>query len=150
MSVRRHRPARLREAAGALAILLLAGCQSIDGPSPVLIPNKELVVSNSLQIPADVLVLAVSWYVVLDPLAPNWRIEQSELGGNRYAFALKRKRFTSGGDGEAMQVFRRRAEQLAREQGYASFEVLTFTEGVDSSLPIVAQRVSHGIVQFAR
>jgi hypothetical protein len=90
----------------------------------------------------------VGIYLVVDPLAPNWRIEQSDLGGKRYAFALKRKRFTSGGDGEAMQVFRRRVEQLAREQGYADFEVLAFTEGIDSSFPIVAQRVSHGLVQF--
>jgi len=130
--------------------LLIAGCQSIDGPSPVLIPNEELVVSRSVSIPADVIALAVGTYLVVDPLAPNWRIEQSDLGGNRYAFALKRKRFTSGGDGEAAQVFQRRVEQLAREQGYSGYEILAFTEGVDSSLPIVAQRVSQGIVQFAR
>jgi len=143
----------LRERAGfglAALALLITGCQSTDGPSPVLIPNEELVVSKSVQIPAEVLALAVSWYLVVDPLAPNWRIEQSDLGGNRYAFALKRKRFTSGGDGEAMQVFARRIEQLARDHGYASFEILAFTEGVDSSFPIVAQRVSHGLVQFAR
>ena len=137
-----------RMASGALVIALAAGCQSIDGPNPVLIPNEELVVSRSVSIPADVIALGVGIYLVVDPLAPNWRIEQSDLGGKRYAFALKRKRFTSGGDGEAMQVFRRRVEQLAREQGYADFEVLAFTEGIDSSFPIVAQRVSHGLVQF--
>ena len=101
-----------------------------------------------MSIPADVIALGASIYLVVDPLAPNWRIEQSDLGAGRYAFALKRKRFTSGGDGEAMQVFQRRVEQLAREQNYASFEVLSFSEGVDSSFPFVAQRVSHGLVQF--
>ena len=134
----------------AAASLVLAGCNSIDGPSPVLIPNKEFVVSRSVSIPADVLVLGASAFLVIDPLAPNWRIEQYDLGSDRYAFALKRKRFTSGGDGEAVQVFRRRVDQIAREQGYSGFEVLQFSEGVDSSMPIVAQRVSHGTVQFSR
>jgi len=139
---------RLMQGMGAVAAGLVAGCQSTDGPSPVLIPNEELVVSRSVSIPADVIALGVSIYLAVDPLAPNWRIEQADLGDNRYAFALRRKRFTSGGDGEALQVFRRRVEQLARERGYASFEVLAFTEGVDSSFPVVAQRVSHGLVQF--
>ena len=144
--------ARGRRRGGVLALMavLLPGCQSIDGPSPVLIPNRELVVSKSLAIPAEVLALAVNALVVLDPLAPNWRIEQIELGAHRYAFALKRKRFTSGGDGEVTQIFRRRLESLAKEKGYAGYEVVAFTEGIDSSFPIVAQRVSHGVVQFAR
>lgn len=132
----------------ALALgALLAGCASTDGPSPVLIPNKELSISRSLAIPAEGVVLGVLAYVVIDPLAPNWRIEQYELGGDRYAFALKKKRFTTGGDGEAAQVFRRRVTELAREHGYASYEVLEFTAGIDSNVPI-AQRVSHGVVQY--
>ncbi len=139
---------RLVEAIGAGVVAIMAGCQSTDGPSPVLIPNEEMVVSRSVAIPADVIALGVSIYLAVDPLAPNWRIEQADLGGKRYAFALKRKRFTSGGDGEALQVFRRRVEALAREHGFASYEVLAFTEGVDSSFPIAAQRVSHGLVQF--
>ena len=148
MKANRPTARQIATAVGAGAVALVAGCQSTDGPSPVLIPNEELVLSRSVSIPADVMTLGVSIYLAVDPLAPNWRIEQADLGDNRYAFALKRKRFTSGGDGEAMQVFRRRVEQLARERGYGSFEVLAFTEGVDSSFPIVAQRVSHGVVQF--
>lgn len=126
---------------------LLAGCSSIDGPSPVLIPNKELQISSSLAIPAEGLVLGAIVLLVVDPLAPNWRIEQYDLGDKRYAFALKKKRFTTGGDGEAAQVFRRRIAELAREQGYRSYEVLEFTGGIESTVPI-AQRVSHGVVQY--
>jgi len=126
----------------------VSACSSIDGPSPVLIPNEELVVSRSFSIPADSMVLVAGALLVVDPLAPNWRIEQYDLGGHRYAFALTKKRFSFGGDGEAMQVFRRRVDQLARDQGYASFEVLEFSAGIESNMPI-AQRVSHGVVQFA-
>ncbi|MCC7081938.1 MAG: hypothetical protein IT530_14790 [Burkholderiales bacterium] len=139
-------PARARSMAAAL-IAALAGCSSIDGPSPVLIPNRELAISRSLAIPAEGLVLGAIAWVVIDPLAPNWRIEQYDLGARRYAFALKKKRFTTGGDGEAAQVFQRRVAELAREQGYASYEVLEFTAGIESNMPI-AQRVSHGLVQY--
>ena len=73
--------------------------------------------------------------------------KQYDLGDKRYAFALKKKRSTTGGDGEAAQVFRRRIAELAREQGYRSYEVLEFTGGIESTVPI-AQRVSHGVVQY--
>jgi hypothetical protein len=127
--------------------VLLAGCQSIDGPSPVLIPNNEQVVSRSLQIPAEGLVLGALVWIVVDPLAPNWAIEQVPLGPDRYAFALKKKRFTTGGDGEAEQVFRRRVAALARERGYRDYEILEYSSGIESNVPI-AQRVAHGIVQY--
>ena len=125
----------------------LVGCASIDGPSPVLIPNKELAISKSLSIPAEGIVLGVLVWLAVDPLAPNWEIAQYELGGRRYAFALKKKRFTTGGDGEAAQVFRRRVAEVARERGYSDYDVLEFTAGIESNVPI-AQRVSHGIVQY--
>ncbi len=130
-------------------VAILGACATTDGPSPVLIPNKELVVSRSLSIPAEGLALAAAVFVIVDPLAPNWRIEQSDLGAGRYAIALKKKRFTTGGDGESQQVFRRRVDAIAREQGFISYQVLEFSAGIESNVPI-AQRVAHGIVQFAR
>ena len=65
---------RIGRASRALVLAIaasLAGCASTDGPSPVLIPNRELNVSRSLSIPADVLVLAAAALIVIDPLAPN-------------------------------------------------------------------------------
>lgn len=133
---------------GTLALAaVLAGCASTDGPSPVLIPNKELSISKSLSIPAEGVALAAIAFIVVDPLAPNWVIEQYDLGDRRYAFALKKKRFATGGDGEAAQVFKRRMAELGREQGYRYYEVLEFTSGIESNVPI-AQRVAHGIVQY--
>ena len=106
-------PSARRRAFGAAAVAFAAfvtGCQTYNGPSPGPTPNEELA-SSSPQIPAEVVPLAI------DPLAPNWSIQHSDLGHGRYLFALQRKRFTSGGDGEAAQVFRRRVEELAREHG---------------------------------
>jgi hypothetical protein len=125
----------------------LAGCRSIDGPGSALIPNKELVVSRSLSIPAEGLVLTAIALIVIDPLAPNWEITQYDLGERRYAFAMRKKRFVTGGDGEAAQIFRRRVAELAREQGYTGYDVIEFTAGIESTVPI-AQRVSHGVVQY--
>jgi hypothetical protein len=105
------------------------------------------VVSRSLQIPAEGLVLGALVWIVVDPLAPNWAIEQVPLGPDRYGFALKKKRFTTGGDGEAEQVFRRRVAALARERGYRDYEILEYSSGIESNVPI-AQRVAHGIVQY--
>ena len=63
--------------------------------------------------------------------------------------SLRKKRFTSGGDGEAGQLFARHAEQLARSGGYAGYSVMEYTEGVESTLPI-AQRVAQGVVRLER
>jgi hypothetical protein len=101
-------------------VMLLGACKSIDGTDQVI-----------------------------DPLGPNWHVEQYDLGNGRYAIAMTKKRLTTGGDGESPQIFRRRVDQIQREQGFAAYEVIEFSEGIESNLPI-AQRVSRGIVQFSR
>ena len=141
------RPALHKASVLGIAAALLAGCSSTDGPKPVLIPNKELQISRSLAIPAEGIVLATIVYYVVDPLAPNWRIEQHDLGGHRYAFTLRKKRFAAGGDGEASQVFQRRVDALARERGYLGYDILEFTSGIESDA-LVAQRVARGVVQY--
>jgi len=134
-------------ALAGLCMLALSGCKSIEGDTPVLIPNKALQVSRSLSIPADTMVLLGGAFLVIDPLAPNWHVEALDLGSQRYAIAMTKKRFATGGDGESLQVFRRNAERIAREQGYGGYQVVEFTEGIESKVP-VSQRVSRGVVQL--
>lgn len=134
--------------AACAGVALLPGCASIPGNSPSLIPNRAVTLSRSVSVPLDALALAAGAFVVIDPLAPNWRIERWELGADRYAFALVKKRFTTGGDGEAMPVLRRDIERLVADKGYAGFQILEFAEGIDSAVPI-AQRVARAVVQFA-
>jgi len=128
-------------------MLALPGCKSIEGDTPVLIPNQALQVSRSLSIPADTMVLIAGAFLVIDPLAPNWHVEAMDLGRQRYAIAMTKKRFATGGDGESMQVFRRNAERIAREQGYDGYRVVEFSEGIESKVP-VSQRVSRGVIQL--
>jgi len=142
----------------SLFLLGLAGCGTLSkNASPgsdsagdeikTIIPNKSLNLSKSLQIPLEGLLLGVAVYLVVDPLSPNWRIEESRIGKDGFRIALRRKPFASGGEGEAMQVFQRRAEQIARDHGHAEYTILEFTEGIESTLP-VAQRVSYGVIRL--
>ncbi len=88
-------------------------------------------------------------WATVGPLAPNWAVSQQSLSDDRVRIVLKRKRFASGGDGEAAQLFEQHAERLARERGYAGYSILQYTEGIESTLPL-AQRVAEGTVLLAR
>ena len=92
---------------------------------------------------------AVSVLVVYDPLAPNWSIEEKPLTDDTYYLALRAKSFRVGGDGEAIQIIKRRALQLQREKGYAGYRILDYSEGIESSTPLT-HRVSEGTVQLVR
>jgi len=137
-------------------MLGLAGCGALrnDGPlgtdgsgsavTPV-IPNKSLQLSSSLRVPLEGIALGVALYLVVDPLSPNWRIEEARLAEDRFRIALRRKPFATGGDGEAVRVFHRRAGQIARDHRYASYAILEYTEAIESVLP-AAQRVAYGVI----
>lgn len=132
---------------GTLSKNASPGSDSAGDDIKTVVPNKSLNLSKSLQIPLEGLLLGAAVYLVVDPLSPNWRIEESRIGKDGFRIALHRKRFASGGEGEAMQVFQRRAEQLARDHGHAEYTVLEFTEGIESMLP-VAQRVAYGVIRL--
>jgi hypothetical protein len=125
------------------------GCTSIKGDHPdhLLIPARTLNVSRSLTIPAESIAIAGALFYVVDPLAPNWKVEVASLGDRRYRMALTMKRFTTGGEGEVTPVLRRAAEKLRAEGGYAGFVVLEQSEGIESRVPI-AQRVAHALIEL--
>ena len=109
------------------------------------VPNRTVNVAPSVQIPLEGVLLgaAVFWYV--DPLAPNWQVAEARLADDRYRISLRMKPVTAGGEGEADAVFRRRAEQLARDRGRGEYVILEFSSGIESTLPF-AQRVASGVV----
>lgn len=136
----------------AISLALIAGgCSTIEGTSSkgLIIPNQTLNISSALQIPLESIAAGALLFVIIDPLAPNWHIEQMRTGENRYRIALRKKRFTTGGDGEVMPAFYRRAEQIAFELGSRHYRIVEFTEGIDSAVPI-AQRVAQGVVEIIR
>lgn len=86
-------------------------------------------------------------YIVYDPLAPNWTIKERLLNPEMYHLSLRAKHFRVGGDGEAIQILKRRALQLQREKGFSGYRVLDYSEGVESSTPFT-YRVSEGTIQL--
>lgn len=88
-------------------------------------------------------------YIIYDPLAPNWSIEERALNEDTYYLALKAKSFRVGGDGEAMQILKRRALHLQRAKGYSAYRILDYSESIESGTPFT-HRFSEGTIQLVR
>ena len=88
-------------------------------------------------------------YLIYDPMAPNWTIKETRLDVSTYHLSLQAKRYRVGGDGEAMRILKRRADFLKREQGYADYRILDYSEGIESSTPFT-HRYSEGTIQLVR
>lgn len=145
----------MKRLVAALLAAALAACgttetKSVPG-SGTLLPNAKLVVSPNVAYTVEQLTMtalaAGALYLVYDPLAPNWQIEEQALGDETYALSLRAKGFRIGGDGEAMRILKRRALQLQRERGYADYRLLDYSEGIDSGTPL-ARRVSEGTIRL--
>ena len=120
----------------ALPALLLVGCvasSSVNMATGGINTRSAIELTNSV--------------VINDPLAPNWSIREQALTADTYHFALRARSYRTGGDGEAIQIVKRRALQLQREKGYTDFRILDYTEGIDSSSPLT-YRFSEGTVQL--
>jgi hypothetical protein len=97
---------------------------------------------------ADLVIFGLA-YLVYDPFAPNWEIQETRLSEDIFQMQFNMKRHSSGGEGEAMRVFRRRAAQLQRELGYDGYRILDYSEGIESAT-LAAYRVGEGRVQLTR
>lgn len=69
----------------------------------------------------------------VDPLASNWEVEEIPLPRDRVLIALSMKRYYAGGAGEARALALRRARELMHLGGFSRFEVVEFSESIDSS-----------------
>jgi len=133
--------------------LLLGACGSSSvksiPSSGTMIPNYALQVSPSISVALEKVVywgaLAGIAYSVLDPLAPNWEIEEAPLGENHIHFSLRMKRYYAGGAGEAQSLFHRRAKELMRLNGFGAYRVVEYQESLESSV-LGSQRTATGVV----
>ena len=121
------------------------GVDSAGTARKTVVPNRSIHLAPSVQMPVEGLLLGAAVLYYVDPLAPNWQIEQTALAADRYRLALRAKAVRAGGDGEAEQVFRRHAEKLARESGRENYLIVEYQAGIESKLPF-AQRVASGVV----
>lgn len=138
---------------GLLLASFLAGCGSTGGSSSPLIPDKviQLTAKSSISLAnlATGALIAGVIHLYYDPLAPNWEIEESKLNDDTYRFAMKMKRYHTGGAGESIQILKRRASQLQYEQGFGGYQIVEYTEGIDSQT-IGARRVAEGTVRLVQ
>ena len=122
----------------------------IGGP---IIPDATVQLGPSVTYPVEKLVYWGIWvgaaYLILDPLAPNWDIEEARLPENHVHFQLSMKRYYTGGAGEARAVFNRRAKALMREGGYSGYEIVEYSEGMDSSV-LGAKRTAEGVIRLTK
>lgn len=137
-----------------LLVLALTGCGSISGgTSSPIVPDKTVHLTSKIAVPlgdiATTVLAGALIYFIYDPLAPNWEIEQARLSEDTFHFDLRMKRYHTGGAGESMQILRRRAGQLQRQLGYTGYELLEYTEGVDSQT-LGAKRYAEATVRLVR
>ena len=139
----------LRYACWPMLAVLLGACS----PGSSIIPDKAVYLtaktSVSLATLATTAAVAGAVYMVYDPLAPNWEVEESRVSDDTYRLALKMKRYHTGGAGESIQILKRRANQLQSEQGFGGYQILEYTEGIDSQT-LGARRVAEGLVRLVR
>lgn len=135
-------------------VLAIAACGSISGTYPrsgALLPAMTVRLTETETLAASQIAAATAVgaaiYLVYDPLAPNWEIQEARLAADTYRLSLTMKRFHVGGDGEALRVLRRRAEQIQRDNGYVGYQLVDYAEGIDSATP-VARRFSEGTIRL--
>lgn len=118
-----------------------------------VVPETNLHLTPSITYPLEKLVFWGTYigvaYLILDPLAPNWEIEEAKFPEDRYHMSLHMKRIYAGGAGEARVVFHNRAKALMEAGGYSSYEVLEYAEGMESSV-LGSKRTATGVVRLSR
>ncbi len=142
-----------------LASLVLASAVSActapgatGGVSPLVADRSLMLTANTsvaFSTLATAAVAGAAIYLVYDPLAPNWEISESALADDTYRFSLTMKRYHTGGAGESIQVFKRRAAQLQYERGYASYQIIEYTEGIESQT-LGARRKAEGVIRLVQ
>ena len=140
----------------ACGTLTNTATRALSGPFPgqgPLIPDTSLSLTKQIQIPLEKIVAwgiyAEAAWLILDPLAPNWEIEQANFPDQHFHLSLRMKRIYAGGAGEARMVFQQRAKELMRQNGYDSFAIVEYNEGLESSI-LGSQRVARGVIQLTR
>ena len=136
-----------------VADVSITGCSSTGSTASPLIPAKSIqlttTTSVSLSTLATAAVVVAAIYFVYDPLAPNWEIEESRLNDDTYRFSLKMKRYHTGGAGESIQILKRRASKIQYEQGFSGYQILEYTEGIESQT-IGARRMAEGTIKLVQ
>lgn len=89
----------------------------------------------------------VKWYRIYDPFYDTWDLEEADLGNNRFYIEMKMKHFNRGGEGEALLIFKRRADKLRELRQMGSFEIIEFNETVENQV-LHTRRTANGVFEL--
>jgi hypothetical protein len=127
-----------------------SGNVSYSVPANPIIPDATVKLTPNIHFTLEEMLIGLAVYYYVDPLSPNWKGELKRLSDDTFSIALRSKRIRStGGDGEAIRSFRRNAEQIVRAGGFAGYDVVAYSEGIESEL-IGAYRVAEGTIRVLR
>lgn len=136
----------MRRAAVPVLALALGGCSNFH-----FVPDTPIPWSSSFQPTVDTVVagaiIGVAAWTIVDPRAPNWSIDAHRLDSTRVELYLRKKRFSSGGDGEALALFRRHAEEIAQRNGAEGYEILSYSDEIESETTY-ARRSARGVIRL--
>ena len=119
-------------------------------PATSLVPNASLRLTPNFSLSLENMLIGAAIFYFVDPLAPNWEGELRRVSEDTFSIAMRSKRFRStGGDGEAGRVFRRNAERVARQGGFAGYTIESYSEGIESET-LGAVRVSEGVIRVTQ
>jgi hypothetical protein len=125
-----------------------SGVASYSVPASPIVPNASLKLTPNFSLSLESMLIGAAIYYFVDPLAPNWEGEMRRVSDDTFSISMRSKRFRStGGDGEAGRVFKRNAAQIVREGGYAGYDVLAYSEGIESEL-LGALRYAEGTIRI--
>lgn len=145
-----------------LAVCALAGCGGFNFPTELrgdlprkgsVVPDATLKLTPLVAVPLEKLVFwgayASAANLILDPMTPNWAVEEARFPNDHFHLSLYMKRFYAGGAGEARVVFHRRAKELMSALGYDTYQVIEYSEGLESSV-LGSQRVAEGVIRLRK
>jgi hypothetical protein len=122
-------------------------------PTPFTSSGVTKTLVDAVMYPLDKTVYWGAWvavaYLVTDPWAPNWEIQEARFPENHVHFLMSMKRYYAGGAGEARLVFNRRAKELMRAGGFGGYEIVEYSEGMESSV-LGAQRTVEGVIRLTK
>lgn len=86
-------------------------------------------------------------YRIYDPFYDTWDMKEAELENNRYYIELKMKHYNRGGEGEALAIFKRRAEKVRELKNMGSYEILEFDERIENQV-FYTRRIASGVFEI--
>lgn len=126
---------------------VLAGCSSPGSNSSPLIPDEVIVIAPGPggTITAGAAMALGAAYLIYDPLAPNWEIQEKRLDERRFYLSFVMKRFNTGGDGDVQSIIKRRAQDLVVANGMGYYKIEALEQRIDSQT-IGARRMAEAVV----